>query len=107
MRVTASAALLALVLALLLGASPAQAAKKLPHINNVFVIVLENENADSTFGPDAPSYLARTLPSRGLFMPDYYATGHLSLDNYISMVSGQAPNPQTQADCQMLSLIHI
>ena len=24
----------------------------------------------------------------------------ISLDNYISMVSGQPPNPQTQADCQ-------
>ena len=95
--------LLALLLLAALGSTSAQAAKKLPHINNVFIIVLENENADSTFGPDAPAYLAKKLPSKGLFMPDYYATGHLSLDNYISMVSGQAPNPQTQADCQMFS----
>ena len=36
-------------------------------------------------------------------MPNYYATGHLSLDNYISMVSGQAPNGQTQADCQFFT----
>ena len=25
---------------------------------------------------------------------------HLSLDNYTAVVSGQGPNPQTQADCQ-------
>lgn len=81
----------------------ASAAQQPPHINHVFIIVLENENADATFGPDAPKYLAQTLPSKGLFLPDYYATGHLSLDNYISMVSGQAPNPATQADCQLFS----
>ena len=33
-------------------------------------------------------------------MPNYYGIGHNSNDNYIAMISGQAPNPQTQADCQ-------
>ncbi len=32
-------------------------------------------------------------------MPNYYGVGHASLDNYIAMISGQAPNPSTQADC--------
>src|SRR3954447_5125756 len=51
------------------------------------------------FGANSPAaYLAKTLPSKGAKLSNYYATGHLSLDNYISMVSGQAPNPQTQAD---------
>ncbi len=65
--------------------------------------MVENENADDTFGPDAPKYLAKKLPSKGLLIPNYYATGHFSLDNYISMISGQAPNPQTQLDCQFFS----
>ena len=37
-------------------------------------------------------------------MPGYYGIGHLSsLDNYLALVSGQAPNPQTQGDCQIFS----
>jgi hypothetical protein len=96
------------LLGILIAASPAAAAERdatpgTPRLGHVFVIVLENENADESFGPAAPAYLAKTLPARGAFVPNYYATGHLSLDNYISMVSGQAPNPQTQADCQIFS----
>ncbi|HEX3976338.1 MAG TPA: alkaline phosphatase family protein [Solirubrobacteraceae bacterium] len=66
----------------------------------MFVIVLENESAAVTFGPDSPApYLSRTLPARGAFVPDCYGVGHASLDNYIAMISGQAPTPSTQADC--------
>ncbi len=94
-------------LAGLLGAAPgsaaAKGAKKLPHIKHVFIVVLENENADDTFGPDAPKYLAKKLPSKGLLMPNYYGIGHFSNDNYLAMVSGQAPNPDTQADCEIYS----
>jgi hypothetical protein len=73
-----------------------------PHVKHVFIVALENENADETFGPNTQiPYLAQTLTSQGAFVPNYYATGHLSLDNYISMVSGQGPNIQTQADCQV------
>ena len=73
-----------------------------PPIKHVFVIVLENENADKTFGPSAPSpYLAKTLPAMGAFVPNYYGIGHASLDNYIAMVSGQAPNMLTEADCPL------
>ena len=72
-----------------------------PHVKHVFIVVLENENADETFGPNTQiPYLAKTLTAKGAFVPNYYATGHLSLDNYISMVSGQAPNTETQSDCQ-------
>jgi hypothetical protein len=72
-----------------------------PKVNHVFIIVLENENADQTFGPNTQiPYLAQDLKSQGAFVPNYYGIGHQSLTNYIAMVSGQAPNPQTQADCQ-------
>ncbi len=85
------------------GAGPAAArasAPSVPKIKHYFVIILENENADDTFGADSKApYLAKTLPARGAFIPNYFATGHLSLDNYISMVSGQGPNNVTQADC--------
>jgi hypothetical protein len=66
---------------------------------HVFVIVLENEDAATTFGPgSAAPYLASTLTAQGAFVPGYYGIGHNSLDNYIAMVSGQAPTIATQAD---------
>ena len=69
-------------------------------VRHVFVLVLENESAAVTFGPDSPArYLSETLPARGAFVPNYYGVGHASLDNYIAMISGQAPNASTQADC--------
>jgi hypothetical protein len=83
--------------ALLVPAATAPAA--LPPVKHVFIVILENEDADSTFGPGTHApYLAQTLRARGGFIPGFYAIGHLSLDNYIAMVSGQGPNPYTQAD---------
>jgi phosphatidylinositol-3-phosphatase len=75
-----------------------------PPIRHVFVIVLENEDAEVTFGPASPApFLARTLPAAGAFVPGYYGIGHNSLDDYIAMVSGQAPNVATQADCPVFT----
>jgi hypothetical protein len=74
---------------------------KQPKIRHVFVIVLENEDYATTFGePTSDPYLAQTLPGQGALLEDYYATGHESNDNYISLISGQPPNPDNQADCQ-------
>ncbi len=79
----------------------ATAAAALPPIGHVFVIVLENESASTTFGPGSPApYLSSTLRAQGAYLPNYYAVGHESNDNYIAMVSGQAPSAQNQADCQ-------
>jgi hypothetical protein len=86
-----------------LGAGRLEAASvRLPAVRHVFVIMLENEDYASTFGdPAADPYLASTLPKQGALLEDYYATGHESNDNYISIVSGQPPNVQNQADCQI------
>ncbi|MDE2450931.1 MAG: phosphoesterase [Gammaproteobacteria bacterium] len=71
-----------------------------PPIRHVFLIVLENKSFQAAFGPGSPApYLAKALPARGALLTQYYATGHWSLDNYIALVSGQAPNPATQRDC--------
>jgi hypothetical protein len=92
------AAVLAMLGVLLL-AAPVRAAP--PPIKHVFIVVLENKNYESTFGtkPES-SYLGRELVAQGQLLTQYYGIGHLSLDNYIAMVSGQAPNPVTQSDCQ-------
>jgi hypothetical protein len=80
------------------------AASKAPAVTHIWNIVLENEDYASTFGtPAADPYLAKTLPAMGALLEDYYGTGHESNDNYISLVSGQPPNLQNQADCQIFS----
>ncbi len=75
-----------------------------PPIRHVFVINLENEGYERTFGWNSPApYLARTLRSRGMLLSQYYATAHNSLPNYIAQISGQGPNSETQSDCQVYS----
>lgn len=71
-----------------------------PKPQHVFIIVLENESYDVTFGPKSPAAFLKALRRQGALLEKYYGTGHYSLDNYIAMVSGQSPNPVTQADCQ-------
>src|SRR5580704_3056177 len=69
-------------------------------IKHVFVIVLENEGFDVTFGPNSKApFLSKTLTSQGVLLSQYYGTGHVSLDNYIAMISGQSATPQTRNDC--------
>lgn len=69
-------------------------------IGHVFVIILENEDYGNTFATNtAAPYLAKTLPTQGALLQNYYGTGHLSNDNYISMTSGQGPNIVNQTDC--------
>ncbi len=99
-RTRALALALALACALGAGAASAQAAFTPPKVRHVFVIMLENQGYAATFGnPSADPYLAQSLPAQGALLERYYATGHLSNDNYISLVSGQPPNAQNQADC--------
>jgi hypothetical protein len=67
---------------------------------HVFLVVLENEGFETTFGKNsAARYLSTELTSKGELLTQYFAIGHFSLDNYIAMVSGQAPTKETQADC--------
>lgn len=70
-------------------------------VRHVFIIVLENEPYDITFGAQTPApYLAHELTKEGALLSQYYGIGHNSLDNYIALVSGQAPNAATQDDCR-------
>ena len=97
-------AALGVLLAVLASPAPASESATRPPIHHVFVLVLENESVSTTFGPHSPApYLAKTLVSEGAYLPKYYGTGHASNDNYISMVSGQAPNPQNQGDCPIFN----
>jgi hypothetical protein len=69
-------------------------------IGHVFVINLENKSYDQTWGADSKAtYLNGTLRPMGQLLTQYFAIGHASLDNYLAQISGQSPNPRTQADC--------
>ena len=98
-----SVCVLALVLA---GCASSRRAmeKSTPHIGHVFIIVLENQPFDTTFGAQSPApYLAHELTAQGVLLRQYFGIGHFSLDNYIALISGQAPNPATQTDCGVFS----
>src|SRR4051794_4126325 len=83
----------------ILAAAPARA-DQLPPVRHAFVIVLENADYDTSFGPSSGlTYLNQELLSRGQLLRQYYGTSHESLGNYLTMISGQAPNPDTQGDC--------
>ncbi len=58
------------------GDAPRPSAPAVPHVNHVFIIVLENENADSTFGKHtAAPYLARQLRARAPSSPTTTRSG--------------------------------
>jgi hypothetical protein len=69
-------------------------------VKHVWLIILENKSYDESFsGLNQNSYLWQTLPQQGALLTNYYGTGHFSMDNYISLVSGQSPSYDVQDDC--------
>jgi len=69
-------------------------------ITKVLVIDIENEEGSALFGANSQaSYLPHVLEPMGTLIQNYYATGHVSADNYIAQVSGQAPNAVSSSDC--------
>lgn len=81
------------------GVSISSTGLKAGQVKHVWLIILENKSYDATFtGLNQNSYLWKTLPSQGVLLKNYYGTGHFSQDNYLSMVSGQGPQQDTQSD---------
>jgi hypothetical protein len=100
----ATAIVVIATLATAAGPAHAATARAVHEIRHVFVIVLENESASTTFGATSPApYLSHRLRAEGAYLPNYYGVGHHSLDNYIAMISGQAPNTQTDDDCPIFA----
>ncbi|MDQ6751083.1 MAG: hypothetical protein M3Z33_10065 [Actinomycetota bacterium] len=96
------------------GDTPAPPAPKSgsPQIDHVFVLALGAGSFDQasapatgagpTRAPRAP-YLAGRLRGQGQLLRNYYAIGHGGLAGAIALISGQAPNPDTQAECPVFS----
>ena len=90
---------LAVTLALAVGMPAAQALAreddhdKVPRLDHVFVIVLENHNSFTSFGsngildnPQAPKITA--LAQKYNVAPNYHGVWHPSLPNYLAMITG-------------------
>lgn len=79
-------------------------AASVPPAKHVFVVNIENKDYERAWGPgsEAP-YLAKTLRRKGVLLSSYYGTAHNSLGNYLAQISGQAPDPEIQGDCQVFS----
>jgi len=73
-----------------------------PPIGHVFVINIENKDYEKTWENDsAAPYLSGTLRKKGVLLYNYFGTAHESLGNYLAQISGQAPDPEIQGDCQV------
>lgn len=68
-------------------------------IRHVFVLVMENKSYADTFGTSTQNPYMQALVKQGALLSQYYGTGHVSLDNYISMISGQPSTRDTEGDC--------
>ena len=87
-----------------LAPAPVVGLEAVPHFDHIVVLTEENESATTTFAEASPAVYLKSLRNKGVFLPNYYGTGHVSLDNYIAMVSGQPPAPTTATDCLGISL---
>jgi hypothetical protein len=72
----------------------------LPAIGHVWVIALTGQDRASAFDdPAAAPYLAGTLVPSGTLLTEYRAIGPGQLANGVALLSGQGPNPATEANC--------
>ena len=71
-----------------------------PQASHVFVIALTTTSYAAAFGPGSVArYLNHKLRPKGVLLSGYRTLGGSELPDYLAMVSGQAPNTDTRADC--------
>ena len=95
----AVAALLGAMVVAVPAAQPLHVAAAIPQgvkINHVWIIMIENTSTAFT----GDTYLSTKVKSQGAYIASYYGIGHESADNYLALISGQGPQPSSQADCQ-------
>jgi phosphatidylinositol-3-phosphatase len=73
-------------------------------VGHVFVIALSTPSYDAAWGSDSQaSYLNHTLKPAGAFLEDYETLTPSELPDYLALISGQAPNSDTAAECTTYS----
>jgi hypothetical protein len=79
--------------------APSPAATR-PRIGHVFVIALSTSSYDAAFGPHSVArYLNGRLRRKATLLGGYETLGGSELADYLAMISGQPPNPDTSAGC--------
>jgi hypothetical protein len=69
-------------------------------VKHVFVIALSTTSYGAAFGPrSAAGYLNHTLRPRGTLLSGYRSLAGAELPDYLAMISGQAANADTRANC--------
>lgn len=81
-------------------APPTETLPEAGRVKHVFVISLASSGYEAAFGeaPQMP-YLATTLRPQGELLSGYSLLTSAGLPNEIAAISGQPPNPQTEANC--------
>jgi hypothetical protein len=96
--VPASASTAASTPATIPAASPRPAPR--PKFRHVFVLALTTSSYDAAFGTASVAhYLNHKLVPKGTVLGGYESLGGAELPDYLAMISGQAPNPDTSGDC--------
>ncbi len=73
-------------------------------VKHIFLISLASPGYEAAFGSQSQMpYLSGTLRPEGDLLSNYSLLDDASLPNSIAAVSGQPPNPQTEADCPTYS----
>ena len=73
-------------------------------VRHVFVIALSSPSFEDAWGTTSSMhYLDGTLKKHGVFLGGYETLGSAELPDYLAMVSGQAPNPDTEGECATFS----
>jgi hypothetical protein len=72
-----------------------------PPIRHVFVVMLENQPFEHTYGAGSPAHYLKSLRHKGALAVNYFGTSHASLGNYLALISGQASNEIVNLDCEV------
>src|SRR5690348_2959293 len=81
--------------------APARAgdAPAVPRFTHVVEVMLENESAHATFEDASAAPALARLRTQGVYLPNFFAAGHASLDNYEAAFGGVEPTAQGKTDC--------
>lgn len=69
-------------------------------VKHIFVVVVSTPSFEAAFGHgSAATYLDGTLRPKGVLLSGYHSLGDTPLPDSLAIVSGQAPNRDTEQDC--------
>jgi hypothetical protein len=80
--------------------TPTPTATPFPPVKHAVIVALTGQDEAHAFAADSPAtYLAHTLPAKGVVLTAYRGVAGGSLDNGLALLAGAAPTAATEADC--------